>query len=93
MPSILKVKNWYAQSFEVLCIIFDPGSIKELTNFSRPNLSQEVKDLLAKASGNGSGSSPDPNGVYPATKNPALTGHVKKKPTRDLRMSAVIGAK
>ncbi|KAK9898545.1 pyruvate dehydrogenase kinase [Cystobasidium minutum MCA 4210] len=37
MPSIRKVKNWYAQSFE------------ELVNFPKPNLPQDIQQAMAKA--------------------------------------------
>jgi len=47
MPSIEKVKRWYAQSFE------------ELVNFPRPELPEDLQDALLRASQE-SGSIPDP---------------------------------
>ena len=97
MPSIQKVKNWYAQSFEVR---FPPVrwtclTAKELTTFPKPNLSSEVKDLLAKVNGNGNGTSRPPNGedsAFPATANPSIKNGLRK-PTQNLRRSQVVGAK
>lgn len=57
-------------------------------NFPKPTLSSEVKELLAKASGNGNGND---NSAYPATVNPSLGGN--KKPTQNLRKSQITAAR
>src|SRR5438552_6001895 len=64
---------------------------KELTTFPKPNLSSEVKDLLAKTSGNGNGISSD-NSAYPATQNPSLQTPTKK-PVQNIRKSQILGAR
>ena len=64
---------------------------EELTTFPKPNLSPEVKDLLAKASGNGNGNAGE-NSAYPATQNPSIQT-LTKKPTQNIRKSQVIGAR
>jgi Mitochondrial branched-chain alpha-ketoacid dehydrogenase kinase len=97
MPSIQKVKNWYAQSFEVRLplVIATFLTVKELTTFPKPTLSAEVKDLLAKVNGNGNGTNRPPNGedsAFPATANPSIKNETKK-PTQNLRRSQVVGAK
>lgn len=101
MPSIQKVKNWYAQSFEVRfpCNLEGPDR-QELTTFPKPNLSSEIKDLLARATGNGNGNnnssnnnhSSSDNPAFPATKNPSIKTETQK-PTQNLRRSQVVGAR
>ena len=56
MPSIQRVRDWYAQSFE------------DLTNLPRPNLSQEVKERLLKPAKAGR----DPRVFSQATHNPSV---------------------
>jgi len=64
-----------------------------LTTFPKPQLSSEVKDLLAKASGNGNGNSNSgEDSAFPATQNPSMRTP-NRKPTQHLRKSQVIGAR
>jgi len=93
MPSILKVKNWYAQSFEVDPLSLIYLTIKELVNFPKPKFSPEVKELLAKASDNGNGGSIGESSAFPAKENPSLSSHKNKKPFQNLRKSQVTGAR
>ncbi|KAI9849041.1 MAG: hypothetical protein M1837_005932 [Sclerophora amabilis] len=57
MPSIAKVKDWYAQSFE------------EITTLPRPSLSSEIKDRLLKAPKNNGNSS---STLSETTQNPSI---------------------
>jgi pyruvate dehydrogenase kinase 2/3/4 len=91
MPSIQKVKNWYAQSFEVHSLFTLPD-VQELTTFPKPSLSSEVKELLVKAAGNGNGNS-NGNSAYPAKHNPSLKGDQNRKPTQNLRKAQVTEAR
>jgi hypothetical protein len=74
-------------------------TVQELTTFPKPNFSSEVKDLLAKASGNGNGtpnmdkSDKSDNSVFPGTENPSLNGSHTKKPVQNLRKGSIIGAR
>ena len=62
MPSIVRVKNWYAQSFQVnikrsrdqnrSSLIDGFFFLKELTELSPPVLTSEIKTTLRKASKN-----------------------------------------
>ncbi|GAD94529.1 [Pyruvate dehydrogenase [lipoamide]] kinase [Paecilomyces variotii No. 5] len=57
MPSIKKVRNWYAQSFE------------EIINLQRPSLTQEVRERLLKGMRNNGGGSKI---LSEATQNPSI---------------------
>lgn len=57
MPSITRVKDWYAQSFE------------ELTTMERPSVSKEVRERLMKPGKNGSRG----KFMDEATQNPAIS--------------------
>jgi len=59
MPSITRVKDWYAQSFE------------ELTTMERPSVSKEVRDRLLKPGKNGSRG----KFMDEATQNPSINGN------------------
>lgn len=59
MPSITRVKDWYAQSFE------------ELTEMQRPSVSNEVRERLLKPSRNSRGS----KFVDEPTQNPAMASN------------------
>jgi pyruvate dehydrogenase kinase 2/3/4 len=52
MPSICRVRDWYAQSFDVRDALLRPVRLthpsQELTNLSRPNISSEVKNRLLR---------------------------------------------
>lgn len=63
MPSIEKVKKWYAESFE------------ELVNFPKPELSPEIHDAFLKASQGVDHNAILPE----ATPNPSLPEHMKPK--------------
>jgi pyruvate dehydrogenase kinase 2/3/4 len=62
-----------------------------LITFPKPNLSSDVKDLLAKTAGNGNGNSFD-NSAYPAKHNPSIPTP-NKKPTQNIRKTQIIGAR
>ncbi|KAK9382289.1 pyruvate dehydrogenase [Kockiozyma suomiensis] len=62
MPSIQKVRNWYAQSFE------------ELTELPRPKIPQELRDLLIKAQRKNSNGERHGKMLMQNTENPSLAG-------------------
>lgn len=82
MPSIEKVKRWYAQSFEASRQADEtrldwpsadhPPRIQELVNFPRPELPEDLQDALLRASQE-SESIPDP------VPNPSLPEHMKPR--------------
>lgn len=85
MPSIEKVKKWYAESFEVRLLPSPSGSLawrspslsratpQELVNFPRPVLPTALQEALIKAAQEAAQSLPD------ATPNPSLPEHMKQQ--------------
>lgn len=91
MPSIEKVKKWYAESFEVswdiyhvLChdsMLADPflASLQELVNFPRPELPPHIHEAFLRAN------SETP--LLPEAKpNPSLPEHMKPRPNQGKSM-------
>ncbi|KAK9465849.1 mitochondrial branched-chain alpha-ketoacid dehydrogenase kinase-domain-containing protein [Lipomyces arxii] len=62
MPSIQKVRNWYAQSFE------------ELTELPRPTLPKDLRELLLKAQRKDSNGLRTARTLMENTENPSLAG-------------------
>ena len=82
MPSVMKVKDWYAQSFEVcfaaLCrssnskaLLVDLActTMQEITQLPRPDLSRDVRDRLMKPA---KGSGRQIQRLSEATPNPSI---------------------
>ncbi|KAK3711332.1 [Pyruvate dehydrogenase (acetyl-transferring)] kinase isozyme 2 [Vermiconidia calcicola] len=57
MPSISRVRDWYAQSFEVGAVVpfdmHDDSHAQEITQLPKPNLSTEIRERLMKPARNG----------------------------------------
>ncbi|KAK9452228.1 pyruvate dehydrogenase kinase [Limtongia smithiae] len=71
MPSIQKVRNWYAQSFE------------ELTELPRPKVPKELRELLIRAQKrNSNGERPGRTQLMENTENPSLAGDESYRPIR-----------
>jgi pyruvate dehydrogenase kinase 2/3/4 len=93
MPSIRKVKNWYAQSFEVSFLAShttwtshsdQPCVLQELINFPKPNLPSNIQQAMIKAQHE---SPPLPEAVP----NPSLPKHMQAQYHKSYNGKARIG--
>ncbi|KAI9799236.1 MAG: hypothetical protein M1833_004114 [Piccolia ochrophora] len=84
MESIRRVKDWYAQSFEVDILLYTVPNIlahlsQEITTLSRPSLDQDVRDRLLRPPKYGNNGS---NTISQTTQNPSVTpGKYRSSPT------------